>query len=140
MQQPVIIVHSFAHARAALTAAVAQSRSIVFLSAPDAGMQSGPAWFHTMIEQAKDAVPGAERIDVTEVLDCGDMPGTAMAALRYGFTRICFTGAEKPLEKLRDIAEQKQAVIMTERPDGLDLLGIADPKTCCRDWLSNRSD
>lgn len=140
MKHPVIIVHSLAHARAALIAAVAQAQSIVILSAPDAGMQSGPAWFHEIVEQAKDMVPGARDLDIGSLLDCGDMPGTAMAALRHGASQICFTGAAKQLAKLRDIAQQQQAVIFTERPAGLDLLGIADPEARCRDWLSNGSD
>lgn len=140
MQHPVIIVHSFKQACVALFSAVELSQNLTLLSAPDAGMQSGPAWFLSLIEQATDHVPGAENLDITAILDCGDMPGPVLAALRHGLTNICFTGRPDILAKLIDIAEQQHAVIIDERPQGLDLLGVADPQTQCRAWLLRRSD
>ncbi len=140
MQRPVIIIHSFEQACAALTSAADLSKELTLLSAPDAGMQSGPAWFLSLVEQAQDAVPGAKTIEITALLDCGDAPGIVLAALRHGLTDICFTGPPEPLSKLTDIADQQGAVIVTKRPEGLDLLGVADPLAHCRQWLANRSD
>lgn len=140
MQHPVIIVHSFEQTCAALTSAVELSQGLTLLSAPDAGMQSGPAWFLSLVEQAVEAVPGAKTLHVTALLDCGDTPGCVLAALRHGLTNICFTGSPEALAKLTEIAEKQQAVIVTARPQGLDLLGAADPLACCKAWLLSGSD
>ncbi len=140
MPNPVIIVHSFEQACAALSSAVELSQDLTLLSAPDAGMQTGPAWFLSLVEQATDRVPGAEKLNVTALLDCGDTPGPVLTALRHGLTAICFTGRSEVLAKLRDIAQQQQAEILHERPKGLDLLGVADPQTRCHTWLARGSD
>ncbi|WP_282606693.1 hypothetical protein [Pelagibius sp. Alg239-R121] len=140
MQRPVIIVHSFAHARAAVGAATELSRAVTLASAPDAGMQSGPAWFSSLIEQALDAVPGARELEMISLLDCGEKPGYVMAALRHGVKQICYTGSAETLAKLREIAEQLDANIITERPQGLDLLGVADARVSCLAWINGGSD
>lgn len=140
MQHPVIIVHSFEQACAALTSAVALSQNLTLLSAADAGMQSGPAWFLSLVEQATNAVPGAEELNITALLDCGDTPGYVLAALRHGLTDICFTGAPEVLTKLTEIAGKQQSMIVCKRPQGLDLLGVTDPQTHCRTWLERGSD
>lgn len=140
MPNPVIIIHSFEQACAALSSAVELSRDLTLLSAPDAGMQTGPAWFLSLIEQATEKVPGAEKLDIIALLDCGDTPGPVLAALRHGLTNICFTGKPEVLAKLREIAGQQQAGIIHARPQGLDLLGVADPQTHCRAWLARGSD
>lgn len=140
MPNSVIIVHSFAQTCAALTAAVELSKDLTLLSAPDAGLQSGPAWFLALAQQARDSVPGAERLEITVLLDCGDAPGIVLAALRHGLTDVCFTGSPDRLNKLTEIAEQHGARIVTQRPEGLDLLAVADPLIRCRAWLASRSD
>jgi hypothetical protein len=136
MNRPVIIVHSFEQTCDALIAALEAETAIALVSAPDAGLQSGPACFLSLIEQALDAVPGARLLDVTAMLDCGDKPGCVLEALRHGATRICFTGAAATLAKLSEIAGVQNAVIVTKRPQGLDLLGVAEPRDRCRTWLA----
>lgn len=140
MTHSAIIVHSFAQACAALTAAVELSKNLTLLSAPDAGLQSGPAWFLSLAQQARDSVSGTERLEITVLLDCGDAPGIVLAALRHGLTDVCFTGSPETLGKLKEVAAQQGAVILTQRPAGLDLLAVTDPLTCCREWLATGSD
>ena len=135
MQHRAVIVHSFDHATAALETALKLSRPIMLVSAPDAGLQSGPAWFASLVEQATEAVPGAEPFCAPALLDCGDKPGCVLAALRHGLRHICFTGDETARAKLRDIGESLGATIIAERPQGLDLLGLTDPQESCRSWL-----
>src|SRR5438034_5530001 len=73
---PVIIVHSLAHAVAALGAAAETGHPVVIASAPDAGIYAGAGWFAAVLRAAREAVPAAE---CDALLDCGDDAGAAMA-------------------------------------------------------------
>ena len=88
---PVIIVHSLAHAVAALSAAAEAGRPILLLSAPDAGIYAGSGWFREVIRAAGDAVPTAR---FSALLDCGGDAGAVMAAIRAGLEAILFTGRD----------------------------------------------
>jgi hypothetical protein len=117
---PIIVVHSLAHAAAALEAAAAAGRNIVLLSAADAGVYAGAGWFRALTRAARDTVPGAR---FSEILDCGDDAGTAQAALRAGVAAIIFTGREDVAERLAAIAEQQGSRLLTIRPPPLLDLG-----------------
>src|SRR6185312_2439664 len=80
-QPPAVVVHSLAHAVAALEAAADAGCSVTLLSAPDAGIYAGAGWFKAVVEAAREAEPGA-RFDA--ILDCGDQAGAVQAALRAG--------------------------------------------------------
>lgn len=67
------------------------------------------------MEAARDAVPAAR---FSAVLDCGDDPGAAMAAIRAGAEAIVFTGRAGVAERLAAIAAAAGARLMTQRPDG----------------------
>jgi hypothetical protein len=110
---------------------------VTLASAPGAGGYAGPAWFAALIETAKAEFPGS---DVTSLLDCGEEPGTVLAAFRHGIRRVRFTGSEAAAMRLLDIAGSLGAVI--ERGDigpTLDLLDCADPEAACRAHLSGSS-
>jgi hypothetical protein len=116
---PVIIVHSLAHAVAALSAAAQAGRHITLASAPDAGISAGPGWFGTLVAAAREAVPAAQS---TALIDCGDDAGAAMAAIRAGIEAIVFTGRADVAERLADIASQTGSRLVTARPaPALDL-------------------
>ena len=134
--QRAITIHSFEHACAALEAAVELSAPVTLLSAPDAGLQSGPAWFASVVKQAIEAVPGSSVVEPVAVLDCGDKPGCVLAALRQGLQRLCFHGEAPVRAKLLDIAESQGATIISQRPESLDLLRSSDPLADCRAWLA----
>ena len=110
---PVIIVHALAHAVVALEVAAAAGRPVALASAPDAGIYAGPGWWRELIAAAREAVPAAQ---YTALLDCGDDAGAAQAALRAGVETIVFTGRADVARRLADIARQRGARLMTERP------------------------
>ena len=135
---PVIIVHSLAHAVAALTAAAEAGEHIILASAPDAGIYAGPGWWNGLVAAARDAVPAAQ---FAALLDCGDDAGAAQAAIRTGVDATVFTGRRDVAGRLADIARQRGARLTTERPSGaLDLAAgfFATPERLhrrCADWL-----
>ena len=107
------MIHALAHAVAALSAAVEAERGVTLLSAPDAGIYGGPGWWRELIAMARATVPAAQ---CTALLDCGDDAGAAQAALRAGVETIVFTGRADVARRLADIARQRGARLMTERP------------------------
>ena len=109
----VIIIHSLAHAVAALSAAADAGRPIVLASPPDAGIYAGPGWFREVMGAARPAVPEARS---TALLDCGEDAGAAMAAIRAGVEAIVFTGPAELAARLADIAAQAGVRLLTERP------------------------
>ncbi len=116
---PVIIIHSLAHAFAALSAAAQAGRPITLASAPDAGIYAGPGWFGALVAAARDAVPAAQ---CAALLDCGDDAGAAQAAMRAGIEGVVFTGDAEIAKRLADIAAQAGMRLVTARPvPALDL-------------------
>jgi hypothetical protein len=129
-----IIVHSLAHARAALAAAHALAVPVTLASAAGAGGYAGPLWFKWLVAAARAEFPEAA---ATAVLDCGIEPGTTLAALRHGFKHVRFTGNETALEPLREIAQELGAEIETgASPEALDLLSERDPEAAARAFLA----
>jgi hypothetical protein len=110
---PVIIVHSLAHAVAALSAAAEAGRPVTLASAPDAGICGGAGWFGALVAAARDAVPTAQ---CTALLDCGDDAGAAQAAIRAGIESIVFIGRADVAGRLADIAGQRGIRLVTDRP------------------------
>jgi hypothetical protein len=119
MGDPVIIVHGYAHAVAALKAAAAAGQQVVLASAPGAGGYAGAGWFRALAEAAGAAVPEA-RFSV--LLDCDAEAGPVLAALRAGIGGIVFTGRSDVAYRLAAIARRRGARLVTARPeDALDL-------------------
>jgi hypothetical protein len=118
---PIIIVHSLAHAVAALNAAAEAGRPIILASAPYAGIYDGPGWFRELVGAAREAVPAAR---FSAILDCGDDAGSAMAAVRAGIDAIVFAGRADVAARLGDIAAQAGARLLTARP--VAALDLAD--------------
>ena len=127
-----IVVRSLAEAEAALAAATALGVPVTLLSAENAASSVGPLWFRALIAQAGAAYPEAR---VSAILDCGDRPGSAAAALRLGFTLIRFAGRGRAGEAITAIAAEAGAEILTRRPEALDLAGLPDLRAACEAWL-----
>ena len=123
-----IVIHSLDHARAALAAAAACGKEVTLASAPGAALQAGPGWFKAVIEQAREAYP---EVAVTAILDCGDQPGAALAALRLGLKDLRFRGVAELREKLAGIG----AVFAPPADSVLDLREISEPETACAAFL-----
>ena len=134
---PAIVIHSLAHATAALAAAAKLGVPVTLLSAPSAAAYAGPGWFRAVVEQACAVHPG---VAVTAVLDCGGERGHALAALREGVRAICFTG--DTADKIADIAGQYDALVIAGRPAALDLSAIAEPHmaAACKAWLEKHAN
>ena len=119
LSEPVIGVHSLAHANAALRAAARASRQVVLISAPGAGSYVGPGWFRELVTAAREAVPEAS---FSALLDCGDDRGAALAAIRSQVEGLVFTGPADVARRLADIAGQHGVRFVTKRPvPALDL-------------------
>ena len=135
----VIVVHSLAHAVAALSAAADAGRPVMLASATDAGIYAGAGWFGALIAAAREAVPAAQS---TALLDCGADAGAAQAAVRAGIEGIIFTGRADVAERLADIAGQRGIRLLTERPGttlNLSSEFFASPETLhqrCAEFLS----
>ena len=123
-----IVIHSLAHARAALAAAAACGKEVTLASAPAAALQAGPGWFKAVIDQARAAYP---HVAVTAILDCSDQPGPALAALRLGLTNLRFHGAPELQEKLAGMG----AILAPLAEKMLDLREISEPETACAAFL-----
>ena len=129
-----IIVHSLAHARAALAAAHALKVPVTLASPAGAGGYAGPLWFKSLIAAARLEFPEAE---ADALLHCGGEAGTTLAALRHGFKRVRFTGDAAALQALREIARKLSAEIETgDAPEALDLLDESDPEAAARAYLA----
>ncbi len=117
--EPAIVVHSLAHAVAALQAAAEAGRPVLLLSAADAGLSAGAGWWRGVIAAARDSVPAAR---MTALLDCGDDAGAAQSALRAGVEAIVFRGRDDIVERLADIAGRRGSRVRCARPSpALDL-------------------
>lgn len=118
-EPPVIVVHSLAHAIAALEAAAEAGRAVVLLSPPDAGLAGGPGWFREMIQAARNAVPAAQCM---ALLDCGGDAGAAQGAIRAGVEAIVFIGTADVAGRLSDVAGQRGVRLVATCPTAaLDL-------------------
>jgi len=127
-----IIVHSLEQARAAVAAAASLGVPVTLVSAPGAGAYAGPAWFKALVDAAAAAHP---EIAVTAVIDCGEEPGTVLAALRAGFRYVVFTGPDAARSALADLAAARGAVLERGEAPALDLLDTGDAEAACRRHL-----
>lgn len=131
----IVVVHTLAHAVAALRATRATGAVADIWSGPVASAYLGAAYFAALERAARRRAPrGRARF----VLDCGDRAGDALAALRSGVKAVCFAGPPGVRRKLADLARQSGARVLARRPRrALDLLGVVDPLQACRAALGN---
>ena len=129
-----IVVHSLEQARAAIGAAAELGVPLTLTSAVGAGGYVGPLWFKALIDAARADHPA---VNLTAVLDCADEAGTALGALRAGFTCVRFTGPAELRARIAAIAAERGATIDAEpAPDQLDLLDVPDPRGAARAFLA----
>ncbi len=133
MADKAVIIHSLAHARAALGAAAEAGVPVTLASAPGAAAYGGPAWFREVVRIARRDFP---QVEVSAVIDCGGRAGDVMAALRLGLERVRFTGKKAVAEKLAAMADELGAELVTGRLEALDLRAERDPAAACRAWLA----
>jgi hypothetical protein len=128
-----ITIYGLTHALAAAAVAVELSKPIILLSAPAAGSSAGPAWFQSVVIQAREEYPDS---DIDAVLDCAEFNGHALASLRQGLKTIVYDGSAN--EAIGDIASQLDATVLRQRPESLDAR-LAETngylKDALRGWL-----
>ncbi len=111
-----VVVHSAEDVRRTLDAAAGSP--VMLISAIDGAAVIGAEFFAAMVTvgaaRAGRPVPDAW-------LDCGDLPGHVMGALRHGVRHILFDGSADATAKLNDIARQQNAVIAARPAEALDL-------------------
>jgi hypothetical protein len=116
-----VVVHAPAEAAAAL--ALAGARGVILLSAPAAAESLGPAWFLALVRQAVAAHPGAPPPHAM-LLDCGDAPGAALAALRAGARWLVLDPGVPAFPGVAGAAAEVGARVWPARPQALDLRSV----------------
>ena len=89
----------------------AGGHGVTLISAHGAAASGGPGWFMAVVETVAGDYPD---VDILSILDCGDRPGDALAALRAGWKTIVYTGPAAA--KIADIANQLDATVLRKRP------------------------
>jgi hypothetical protein len=125
-------VHDLAQARVALAAAAELGVPITLLSPPGAARYQGVGYFAALVAEARRAVPDAA---ATAVLDCGDAPALALAALRQGIEAVRVEAPARVRAGIADIARQSGGALVTGRVVALDLAAAGEPLAACRAWL-----
>lgn len=128
-----IIIHGVGDARIAAAAARSLGVGVRLASAPGAASYGGAAWFAEIIAAVRADFPD---VAIEAVLDCGDAPGHAMAALRAGLTSIRFTGSRRVRDKLSSLARQYDAALVELDGPMLDISLSRHPADDCLKWLS----
>lgn len=123
-----IVIHGIDHARAACQAALSSDSAahitLELWSARSAAGSLGPGWFGNIAEIVQIEFPD---LAIICVLDCGDAPGNALAALRHEINCIYISAPSAVADKIRAIALKTKADVRTRRPSMLDLMDYSDP-------------
>ena len=122
---PCVVVHGLADTRIAL----APGRPVTLLSAPGAAIYAGAGWWRALMILAKQE----HTIEFCDVLDCGDSPGQAMAAIRAGQRRIVLDPACPAFARVASL----DTLVLAARPPALDLAQRGAARHLA-DWLASR--
>ncbi|MEM7443876.1 MAG: hypothetical protein AAF414_11155 [Pseudomonadota bacterium] len=76
---------------------------LLLISETDAGIHTGGGWWRALTGQVQEAFPD---LKLTALLDCGDLPGAALGAIRAGCEDLIVASASPALlafAKARDV-------------------------------------
>ncbi len=134
MRTHTVIVHGIDGARLALTASAERGDKVVLLSAEGAALYAGPAWFRELRILLEAEFP---EVIADAILDCGNAPGAALAALRCGVKTISLDATPAVLAKISAIADQHGARLV-ERPaePALDMATQSNPEAAIAHWFA----
>ncbi len=113
LPDPVILVED----RGTAMAAVALGKPVTLLSPPNAAATLGPLWWRALIDEAA----AHATVPVADILDCGEAPGYAMAALRCG-CRALVLARGPAFATVSAAAATLGAVVLAERPPAMTIL------------------
>jgi hypothetical protein len=108
---PAIVVHALADARAVL----ARGEPVTLLSPPGAALYAGCGWWHALIEMARAAYP---ETPCTDILDCADGTGLALAAARIGLRRLVLWPKAPGRPAVVAIVEAMGGFVLPASPSG----------------------
>ena len=137
-KQPAFIVQSLDQARDALTATRAFSCVPLILSTMGYAAALWPAVFQAMIQALRQEFPDRP---FTSAVDCGQAPGHAMAALRCDVEGLVIDGDEDAVERIRDMANQKNCMVYSPHiyeGEVLEMTSDQDMISVCDSFLSAR--
>jgi hypothetical protein len=106
----VAVVGSLEEARAALAGARAP---VLFVSPPGSAASLGLGYFSALVEAMRAEFP---QIAIDAVIDCGDEPGRALAALRMGFKIVALRGHPRARAAVAAIARALGARLLRHAP------------------------
>jgi hypothetical protein len=114
LTSPAVIIHSLADARSALQIGA----PVTLLSAPGAALYAGCGWWRAMVQRARAEFP---HVPMTDILDCADASGQALAAVRIGQHMLVLTPDAPGWDAVAAIAAQQGGTVLSARPPALDL-------------------
>ena len=118
-------VHDLAQAEVVVAWAMERQARIDLATAPEAALYTGPLYWRE-IELA---------LGRKVIVDCGDLPGPVMGALRAGLTRILFHGEPVVQRKLDGMAIAAGAEIRCALPSPVIVLAAEDDAVLIRRCL-----
>lgn len=111
---PAVIVHGFSDAHTALTPRL----PVTLLSAPGAALYAGCGWWRALVRRVHAEFP---EVPVSDILDCGDGSGQALAALRIGQSLLVLAPGSPGWQEVAAIAAAQGGMLLPTAPDALDL-------------------
>lgn len=134
---PCVVVHGLDDARAVL----ALGLPATLLSAQGAATFAGAGWWRAVVDAATEEHPATPCRDI---LDCGDAPGHAMAALRLGQRILVLAPSCPAFPRVAAAARAmpgNPAILLARRPPALDFDPAirhrpADRARRLADWLA----
>ncbi|HUB50242.1 MAG TPA: hypothetical protein VMB73_35165 [Acetobacteraceae bacterium] len=124
---PAVVVHGVADARLVLSAGL----PVTLLSAPGAALYAGCGWWRALVDQARTEFPG---VAVTDILDCADGAGQALAALRIGQRFLVLWRTVPGWDAVAAIAAERGGAVLAHAPTAMDL-AVRGAARQVHDWL-----
>ena len=131
MLPPAVIVHGLFDARTAL----APRLPVTLVSAPGASLYAGCGWWTALVRRVHVEFP---EVPVTDILDCGDGSGQALAALRIGQSTLVLASTAPGWDEVAAIAATQGGMLLAAAPDALDLATRGTARRLA-DWLQGRT-
>jgi hypothetical protein len=120
------------HGRANINAALKPGLPVTLLSARGAALFAGVSWWRALIADGRAAFPATPG---TDILDCADAPGRAMAALRAGQRLIVLAPSCPAYAAVAAAGAANGATVLPARPASLDM-AARDAQRRLRAWLT----
>jgi hypothetical protein len=108
-----VIVHGLHDAVAALAEAAVSGNPVTLLSAPGAAAYAGCGWWNAVVAEARAMHP---EVPCTNILDCADATGLALAALRIGLSRLVLWPEAPGREAVVAIAHSMGGFVLAAAP------------------------